>query len=409
MASVSSENTVRANILYCWEFGGGSGHLHMLAAVGASLTSRGYKFQAAVRNVVDASRLKSLQGVDIFQCPTQPDINRAIAPAANYAEVLFQAGMNEADVVTALLRSWRNLISALQPKLLITEYSPVAQLAAYTLQIPCLVIGTGFTVPPPESPMPGIQPWLPTQPTARMKQSEEAVLQALNIALRRCSDQPELASIGDLYATENTLITSLPELDHYQRSGGNFSNGLLSLPNADHELEPVWPAVEGPKVLAYYHGEYPTFELLTTALLKTRWPTLVLASHVQADLAQHLNDQPLINLCEPKVDFEKALASADLVITAGGHNASAQALMAGKALLVAPFYIEQALQGYRLANQGLALSATGDLKELDIQALYEELYKPKRVALRREFAARYDERANEQAMKLVTQWIEGYI
>lgn len=390
-------------ILYAWEIGGGAGHLGKLAVVSSELRSRGHSLTAAVRDVVGASAHAGLRDLELLQVPVQAGVNRRIPTAVNFPEVLFQAGLNEAPVVHGFLRAWSTLIKCVAPDLIIAEYAPTAQLAAHAMGVPCAVIGTGFTVPPASTPMPSLQPWLQAQPEQRMRESEAQILDAFNAALVGFG-RPALDALSTLYPPASTLMVSIPEMDHYQRSNGRFTNGLLSL--GDSGPTPVWPPGDGPKVLAYYNGRYAKCEMLIRALAASALPTVIYVSHPQASIRAIAEESETLVLHDRPLNFQAGLASCDLVITHGGHGTTLEALLSGQPLLVVPYFLEQALAGYRLEKQGLAITATGDLQDLDVQSVYAQLQVPEAVQRRRALAKKYARSTTTTARAVLAEWLE---
>ena len=62
--------------------------------------------------------------------------------------------------------AWRQLLTLLNADLILADYAPTPLLAARCLQVPAVVLGTGFSVPPSVSPLPAFNRRLVIQEAA---------------------------------------------------------------------------------------------------------------------------------------------------------------------------------------------------------------------------------------------------
>ena len=99
------------------------------------------------------------------------------------------------------------------PVLMVAEFAPTAMLAARLAGVPVRALGTGFTLPPQEVPMPWAQWWLP-EPTGRLQAVEDAAVTAIGTALAG-RGAPTLPSVASLFEGVELVRFGLPRLSHY--------------------------------------------------------------------------------------------------------------------------------------------------------------------------------------------------
>src|SRR5208337_1246155 len=94
-------------------------------------------------------------GAACFQAPlkTWRTVSLAKTPLT-YAHVLHNIGFDDPRPLAGLMEGWRSLFMAIRPDFVVFEHSPTALLAARGLAVRKMLIGTGFTIPPPVYPFP---------------------------------------------------------------------------------------------------------------------------------------------------------------------------------------------------------------------------------------------------------------
>jgi UDP:flavonoid glycosyltransferase YjiC (YdhE family) len=202
-----------SRILLVWQLGGNLGHIMRLRTLARALRARGHHVTFAFEDTRSAADLRA-EGFSVIQAPVLrsrgPDHPRE---PISYPEMLFHCGFADAPALTAAVRAWRALYRMLAPDLIVFDHAPVALLAARSIGIPRVVVGTGFCSPPRVAPMPTIRPWEDISP-ARLERSEERALDTANAVMRALSGEP-LRYFHDLFDVEENILATLPELDHY--------------------------------------------------------------------------------------------------------------------------------------------------------------------------------------------------
>ena len=144
--------------MIAWELGAGYGHLQTFPDLTLTLRNRGHEVVFVVRDLSLAESVLGRHGFDCLQAPVWPT-HKAHPPTACFAEILTRFGYNHPDGLVSLVKAWRKLYGLLAPDVLLVNYSPTALLAAEGLDVPRLMIGTGFECPPMSAPLPSLMPW----------------------------------------------------------------------------------------------------------------------------------------------------------------------------------------------------------------------------------------------------------
>lgn len=340
-----------STIALAWELGRGYGHVHSLAAIGEALGRRGHRLVVIAKELHRAEGAFGGLGVPILQSPMGAPARAAPERLHSLGETLRVAGYDCVEHFGPIYRAWRVLLEAFGPSVVIGDYAPTAALAARALGIPRVVIGTGWTVPPLQVPMPNVTPWAPLPRREATLAAEGEVLAVINEVLSRCGDAP-VHAVADVHeGTERWLLT-FEELDHFGPRPDTTYWGTLA--GGHGARPPVWPQGEGPRVFTYLSARYWDFERVVEHLGATGYPTLVYARDLGPARAAELSTSTL-RFSPHIVDIDLAMKQAAVFVSHGGHGTVSRALLHGRPLLVLPEHDEQALMGHHLAAQGLAI------------------------------------------------------
>lgn len=373
--------------IFCaWEIGSGTGHLHNLAALAPALKARGHETRFAVRDVAAAGRILTSPDDPVALAPhpsTRPDLPASI----NHSGILDKSGYYDAAVIAGLLRNWRKLLTSSAADLLIAENAPTALLAAKTLGIPGIALGTGFTVPPSDGPFPALNPMRKADQEELMR-ADAVTLVRVNAALADLGAEP-LAALQEIFATAETFLTTLPEFDHFgPRADANYV-GPLDLGAVG--TAPEWPERDGERIFVYYPARYPHFGPLMRQLDGLGLPTLVVAPDATPETEKELSSESL-TITADQVDLKQAARRASLAITHGGHGSALQLVLGGCPLTLFPHHMEQARMGFRLGELGVARLAIPTVKNFDFAGVARMMLAQTALAERAgEIAARYAE------------------
>lgn len=375
-----------ARIVIAWELGVGYGHVSKTAPVAAALRGRGHDVVYLVRNLPRAETVLGPAAYPLLQAPIwlpRPGRGRT---THSYADVLLRNGYAPGDGPAALVHGWQELLTRLLPDLVLAEHAPTALLAARILGLPAAPIGVPFTVPPPQSPWPELQPWDPL-PEADRLHAEAVALDSVNAVLREAGREP-LGQLGALFATPDSFICAFAELDCYATNGGRVHRGPLAVSFGG--LRPEWPDGPGPRLLLVVDASYWDLDRLMAFAAERALPTL---AHVRdARIEQIARWQTgALRIFDRPLDLARLLPECDAVIAHGGQGSLHATLLAGRPILILPQHVEQLLNALLANAIGAATMVGLDREERpDYGALFEPLLAdPRFAAQARAFAERH--------------------
>jgi UDP:flavonoid glycosyltransferase YjiC (YdhE family) len=359
-------------ILGICEMGGYLGHVTKLIAVLEALRARG---EAVCLVVPDLRLAQSLaRRPEPLPCILGPKLpmppfTRSRDPV-NLAEVLICEGMSTPQVLLPALEAWFHLLSLLKPRLLLLDYAPTPALAARVLGIPQVVLGTGFSLPPPLSPLPVFNQDIPVS-RAQLLASEQQLLQVMNGYLQAQGAEP-LQQLSDVFwQADLCVITAAPQVDGFAPLREQASY-LLPPPLSQPQSAPVWPEAPGRRIFAYLKTEYPQLSALMQCFAQASHAVCVYLSGDGAE-AYAASCPPWVQVSLVPLDMPSLLAQADLFIFHAGCGTASQALQAGVPSLVIPIHYEQLLTARRLQDEGLGLMLSPHAPAADIQAALEHV------------------------------------
>jgi len=342
-----------AHFTLCWELGGGLGHAGRLKSIALPLRARGHTVSFVLRDLVLTRRLLGGLGIDTLQAPVWLHRIAGLPPEqASLAEILLACGYLDMQALAGLADGWRALFRQGRPDLVVADYAPTAILAARSLGLPSAALGPGFTMPPAGEPLPPLREWEAPQP-ARMRATEARLLDSANGVLASHGAAP-LAYAAELLLGEHALLCTWPELDHFGRTGGGPWLG----PNLGEAASwaPAWPAAEGPRAFAYLRRGVPESSEVLQALLRRGCRVLCYMPDVAGGGPPPVT-HPQLAWAPAPVALPQALAECDLVVSHAGEALVAQALLAGRALLMLPHSTESFLMARRVRLLGAGINA----------------------------------------------------
>jgi hypothetical protein len=367
-------------ILLAWELGGGQGHVQNFRRLATRLRQVGEcRIVAAIRDLRRAWHLADAE-IEVIQAPAWPgslgDGERPRRSSATFTDVLASAGLADPDAVLGILQSWGHLLHWIDPDLVVTDYAPLAGLAARG-RLPVLQTGIGYTLPPatldrlPELHRLSPPVW-----------SDEEVLAVINGALRQ-TGSPLLSRLSKLFAGDDVVVTTFPILDPYANARATPAQGPL----LDGIAEPVRSDATG--IFAYL---WPDMALRTDvrAGLSALGPDLeifvpggdgeTMADLLQAGATVHWQAPPLSDV----------LPRRRLVLHQGGAGLAGEALAVGVPQYLLTSHIEQELNARALAAAGVAHSTKmqDPAVRITAEALEEALHDPGLSACARDLGER---------------------
>lgn len=374
-----------AHFYLCWELGGGLGHAGRLKSIALPLRARGHTVSFVLRDLVLTRRLLHGLDIPILQAPVWLHRTAGLPPEqASLAEILLGCGYLDADALAGLCEGWRGLFRQGRPDLVIADYAPTAILAARSLGLPSAAVGPGFTMPPADAPLPPLRGWEAPQP-ARLRATEARLLDSANRVLAAHGAAP-LAHGAGLLLGDHALLCTWPELDHFGRSGdGPWLGPNLPQPAG---CAPAWPDGGGRRVFAYLRRGVPESADVLAALLRQGCRVLCYMPDVAAGAPAPVEHPQLAYAAGP-VALPAALAQCALVVSHAGEAVVAQALLAGRPLLMLPHTAESFLMARRVGQLGAGINAMERPRPRDWDAMVRALLEQ---AIYREAAAGFARR-----------------
>lgn len=355
-----------ASILYAWELGAAFGHIGPFLSVAGELRAKGHSVRIAAADLAQASRLLADTDLPWLQAPGITE-RAGNAPPLNYADILLRFGYADPDDLLGALVAWRELLQLSGASVLVADHAPTAILAARTLDIPVVLFGGGFAVPPPTSPTPNMRPWA-RLPAAELRERDTLALRSINAMLTRFG-QPPLGQLCDLFSVAEPRLLAYPELDHYeQRTRGRYW-GMI--PNSV-TTPPPWPQAAGVRAFAYLRRDGAHFAAAMAALSRSGFSVLAVVPDADETLrARYESDR--FRVVNAPVDLRSAAEVAELGITYASPATTSAFLLAGKPVLMLPTHLEQYLFALRVRTLGAGLFQHPEQAPEQLDAMLGEL------------------------------------
>lgn len=359
-----------AHIHLAWELGGGLGHAGRLKMLARVLLARGHRVSLSLRDLGYTQRVLADLPVPRFQAPLWLHSTEGLPPnQASLAEILLPAGYLEVPGLAGLVAGWRALFGQILPDLVVADYAPTALLAARSLGVRSCAVGIGFTIPPPDRPLPCLRDWEAVAPQ-RLARAEAHVLAVANAVLVM-HDAAPLPNAARLLLGDTALLSAWPEFDHYGRPLDAAAwHGPVYMPLGG--APPVWPAGTGPRVFAYLKHGHPAHAAVLAALTDEGCRVLCYLPEVAGGRAVPV-ESPLIHYATQPVALDAALAEAALCVSHAGEATLAQALEAGVPALMLPMQLEQFLMARRVESWGGGINAARVQPDGDWRAVVRRL------------------------------------
>ena len=382
VGQVSHRKTLQvATILMAWELGKGYGHLGPLLALARPLQAAGHHVCFAVRDVAAAEVVLGGSGLPYYAAPAN------FLPAGDtelhsFAQILLSTAFNREDELRARVRAWQSLYGLLGPNLLVCDHAPTALLAARGRDIPCIVTGNGFVIPPDVTPLPELRTRKPQYP-ARLEAAETQARDMANAVLDRTGG-PKLGRLAELYAAATPALFTLRELDNYAALRGEVEyRGILPGPGGE---APRWP--EGPGKRVFFYGQpFPSLPEVLASLSAGPHRTLAYFPMLAPELRRHASAH--LAFADTLQDLAAVTRECDAALMTNGHSTVAAMLLAGKPVVLLPQHLEMSLIANAVQDSGAGLSAPGLKREGILDKLKRVLQEESFTAKARALAARY--------------------
>ncbi len=334
-------------VLLGWEMGAGLGHVRRLVTIARALREDGWQPYFALRDLHTLPEDVGEVAAGVLQAPghvSQAAPDRLFA-AVSYADVMGVCGYANVGPLRATTRGWDSVLRLVQPAIVLADYAPLLQLAAFG-NVPVVCVGDGFCVPPASN---GGFPRM-RRGVAPMWPEELLLANARRVVRERGGAEP--GSLGEIMAGQESFVSVVPELDIYQRVRGRPADGALEgLPQA---LDPV-AGHEPASVFVYLPGTYSYTPLVLGAAAASGLRVDAYLYPPRPDLARELEPKGVRLHATPQ-PLATVLARARAIVHHGGIGTTEQALGLGRPQLVVPKTLEQALNAGLLGELGVGVS-----------------------------------------------------
>ncbi len=342
-----------ANILLANEFGSGLGHLNHLVML-AKRFDGGHRLVFALDDTATAApvlRRAFGDGAMLVQGPRWAPLPAKVANMRDthtLADPFDLFGLGEVERLGAAVDLWSEIIGRHAPDLIVADAAPSLRLAAGG-RVPMVVVGSGYTVPPPGRVLPPIRPWQESVP-AEARAVEAQLLAAAN-AVRAARGGAAVDHWADLFGGDDTFVCTLPGFDPYRAHRTRPQTWPYVLPL----LRPGPPVAErdGADVFAYLPGNHPALGAVIDTLNRLGEAPQIYVSN--------LDPKRLARACQPHVaihttpaDFAAVLPRCRLLIHHGGLATAFAGLAAGAPQLALPMHLEHTITAQGLADTGAA-------------------------------------------------------
>jgi UDP:flavonoid glycosyltransferase YjiC (YdhE family) len=345
-------------IAFAWEWGSGSGHIMRFSPLARQAIQDGHQLTLIVR---DSKRTRNLlstyqlnhANISVIESPAWPRCPRDQLRLPNcLSQIAWNLGFFDQTATNQQIRWWRDRMHELRPELVVQDFGVTAGLVAWTLGIPTLRIGTGYTCAPrteiPAS-IPALSDVLSDSHTTTNQSAWESLRERIRTGCQTNDLNPPDRWHEIINGCEEDRIATVALLDPY----------APVRPNARYCG--VWPAASSAMnrsdrwaTAIAYLKPFPAWELFFSALRQCG---------VRVDLVPDGVDASLLRTCDPAwvrvldrfVPIEKAAQNQRHLINNGNHGTSALALLSGMAVITCPLFLEQRLTADAIETAGLGL------------------------------------------------------
>ncbi len=350
----------RRRILFAWELGTNAGHLDRGIALAHALRSRGHEVIFVVRDLDLAERLLPTEGFGFLPIPSTalPPPRQA---TMNFSDVLLICGFDDAQVLGARVRAWTHLLRTLDPDTLVLDHAPTAQVAAYIVNVPAVLVNSGFSIPPITQPFPSIQPHIRIS-DEQLSLADQRVRLTVNEVLSQFEARP-LPHLSELFARSPQIITTFKELDPYSKRDTGLYVGPVERITTYREVP--WETIGKVRVFVYMRPFIRGVQALLQALHASDAEVkCVLPGAAPALVSKYQTAH--FKIYTELIELGSLLKEADVVISYGSATLLSQALLAGVPVLLLPDVMEQILNSMRAVELGAGILL---LKERDPEAI----------------------------------------
>ena len=327
--------------LFCaWELGGEQGHLATMSTLGQALQQLGHQVVYTLKDLSQAHTF-FIRAESLFQAPLWQVRYQQAYAVHSLPDALLLKGYHQSETLLTLVVAWRRLMELSGAETVFCNYAPTANIAAQTLGLPVIAVGSGFALEPPGQPSLHWQRQNTDADTALPEhatpaKNEQRCVTSINHVLQRFG-QPAISYLSDINRTSGCLFTHQRELDVY---AGYRRDEAVYLPFSIPVIqgaEQVETGAGGLEIFAYLKPHYPRLEELLN-LLCGKSAVVCCPGLPQAKVNEWQAKGLMIYSHLLKLD--EILPRCRLFVGHGGIGTVSDALSAGVPVLGIPLHME---------------------------------------------------------------------
>src|SRR5262245_6932742 len=388
-------------VLLTWELGRNLAHLARLLPIAIRLQAHGHTVLVASREIPAAASVLP-DGIPFVQASHLSRELPLSHRASGYADILLSQGWGDVNVLHGLIGSWLNLMGMFQPDAVVHDYSPTARLATHIANIPALLIGNGFELPPPTVPLPAFPGF--SWATAENAENSERIAVNNATAVAERFRHHGITALRDLFDDSLSVLATFPELDHYgPRQNGCYIGPLLgTIKTARID----WP--EGRKrAFAYLRPDTQNVDAILGGLQSSDASVVCFApGFTQERLTAFSGSR--IRFTRRPVDLNHLATYADVCVSYGSEGTVVTFMLAGVPQLISPWHVEAHMTARRIEalSAGIVLRGTQTTQSVGAQ-LGRVFADPQFKTQTQAFAGHHRDFHPERAVEEATRVIES--
>ena len=338
-------------ILFAWELGDGLGHVSRLLRIAERVRAAGVRCLIAVRHLELAGRAVQAAGFEVLQAPlarVEPIRGPDGTQPVTVGDILGAVGFSSVDRLAPLVAGWRSLVELVAPAMVLTDYSPTANLALYGGPVPWVPIGDGFTLPPFET-----DRFLPFRKARPAFENDH--LMAVVSAVQAQRGRPTPARLPLLFEGTRRYVVTLPELDPWARARSVPAIGPIAPPPQPVETPP------SEAYFAYLSADFAHTARVLEGLQASGRPGSVFLRDSTPSRRDEWRQRGLTVWDRPQ-DLRAMAERAAVIVHHAGVGTAEQALGLGRPQLLVPRHFEQFANTDSLGRLGVAIALRGNGK-----------------------------------------------
>ena len=318
-----------------------------LARLGQALGG-GFQFDAALASLAHEGELKGLGaqvglGPGLHYVPAH--LARRRGPngvmTATWGEYLGDLGFDNVDCLRSTVAWWRRAMQERGTALLVADYAPLAQLAARSLGIPCVVTSQGYGLPPAHL---ATFPSVHSQATVRLH--DEAQLLANVNAVAGEIGLPPLLGLPEVHRADLSLVHTFDFLDPYR----SLRRERVLPPVNDYSPA---RASDGDEVFVYFSTDELERPGVVEALERLTLPRRGYLLRATPEVRTRLAASGMV-LENAPVPVDHIVRRSRLLLHAGQHGMLSVGLLAGLPQVALPQNLEQLFHAQKAEEAGVA-------------------------------------------------------